>query len=584
MTAGRAIACAVGLAFLVLGVSVAIAADWPQWGGNEMKNMASAEKGLPESFVPGEKDPQGGGIRMETTQNVRWAARLGQMTCSTPTVAGGKVFIGTKRDDLGAVLCLDEATGKPLWEWTAPARQVPATIDGRKFEFSHFPRDLGVCSTVAVDGDRLYFVSQRLELVCLSVKGKPKSSAAAGKPAVLKAPAAPKPADAKPDKAPAQKPAEKAPPEKWPEGPGQAEQLWMFDVYEYGVRPSDAVDCSPVFDDKFVYICSGNGCDRQAEANKHDEDRKAPAPDAPNLMVFDKKTGKLVAKDDVRIAPRMFHGEWSSLALGKVGGKTLIFFGGGDGKCYAFEAPTAAADTPAILKMAWSVDCNPPEYQQFGDKDMILHYCLGDCRRSDALNKKNSDGTFAGMSEIIATPVFHKNRVYVAIGRDPAHGRGRGALWCIDATKTGDITQSGKIWCYQGLDRSISTVSIADGLLYVADVAGRLHCVDAETGKPYWIHETGAEVWGSTLVADGKVYFPTKKGLYVTAAGKDQKPITKITLGADVWPTPVAANGVLYVASKTYLWAVQAKPVAAAVPPAAVQPTSQPRALASGAL
>ena len=117
----------------------------------------------------------------------------------------------------------------------------------------------------------------------------------------------------------------------------------------------------------------------------------------------------------------------------------------------------------------------------------VKYYYAGDARRSTALNK--NDGTFVGMSEIIATPVFYKNRVYVAIGRDAAMGRGRGALHCIDATQTGDISATGRIWTYQGLDRSLSTVSIADGLLYVADVAGRLHCVDAETGHCYWIHE-----------------------------------------------------------------------------------------------
>lgn len=63
--------------------------------------------------------------------------------------------------------------------------------------------------------------------------------------------------------------------------------------------------------------------------------------------------------------------------------------------------------------------------------DWITHYCLGDRRVKGTLNKH--DGTFVGRSEIIATPVFVNNRVYVAIGRDPAHGRGRGALHCIDA-------------------------------------------------------------------------------------------------------------------------------------------------------
>ena len=99
----------------------------------------------------------------------------------------------------------------------------------------------------------------------------------------------------------------------------------------------------------------------------------------------------------------------------------------------------------------------------------LLH---GRQAEANGKNTKN-DGSFVGMSEIVGTPVFFKDRVYVAIGRDPEHGRGRGALHCIDATGSGDITRTGRIWTYQGLDRTLSTVSIADGLLYVCDVAGR---------------------------------------------------------------------------------------------------------------
>ena len=118
-----------------------------------------------------------------------------------------------------------------------------------------------------------------------------------------------------------------------------------------------------------------------------------------------------------------------------------------------------------------------------------VHYTLGDKRGKDTLNKLN-DGSFVGLSEIIATPVFYKDRVYVAIGRDPDHGRGRGALVCLDAGQTGDCTRTAKLWTYQGLDRSLSTVSIAEGLLYIADVAGRLHCLDAETGQLHWVYES----------------------------------------------------------------------------------------------
>ena len=108
---------------------------------------------------------------------------------------------------------------------------------------------------------------------------------------------------------------------------------------------------------------------------------------------------------------------------------------------------------------------------------------------------------------------------------------------------------SGKIWTYQGLDRTLSTVSVADGLVYISDVGGRLHCLDDATGQCYWIHDTDCETWGSTLVADGKVYMPTTKGLWVLATGKERKVLGRVTLGGKVYASPVVANGTLYVAT-----------------------------------
>jgi outer membrane protein assembly factor BamB len=179
----------------------------------------------------------------------------------------------------------------------------------------------------------------------------------------------------------------------------------------------------------------------------------------------------------------------------------------------------------------------------------------GDKRKKDSPNK--NDGLYVGPSDIIATPVFYHNRVYVALGQDPAHGRGRGMFHCIDATQTGDITQSGRIWTYDGMDRSISTAAIADGLLYIPDIAGRLHCLDAETGQCYWVYDAKAETWGGPLAADGKLYFGNQKQFLIMAQGKEPRLLSAIHLGSAVFSTPIAANGVLYVASQRYLWAVQ---------------------------
>ena len=100
-------------------------------------------------------------------------------------------------------------------------------------------------------------------------------------------------------------------------------------------------------------------------------------------------------------------------------------------------------------------------------------------------------------------------------------------------------------------------MSITDGLLYVGDVAGRLHCLEVATGQCLWVHEGNARTIASSLVADGKIYFPTERHLWVLAAGRELKVLSKISLGAAIWAPVVAANGTLYVASKNYLWAVQ---------------------------
>jgi len=467
--------------------------------------MVSEEKGLPESFVPGKKDPQGSGIIPGTTENVKWGVKVGMATYSTPAVAGGKVFIGTCVDGLGVLKCLDSRNGDLLWRWAAPAREVPEILAGGRFCFRNHPRRLGLTSTPTVEGERVYFVTHRCEVVCLDADD--------GTP------------------------------------------LWSYDMYEeVGTRPSDACHSNVLLDGDILYVCTCNGVDRYAQAREHGELRKPPAPLAPSLIALEKDTGRLVAADDERIGMRVLHGQWSSPSSGMINGRTLVFFGGGDGICYAFEALSSVPEQPVKLETVWTFDCNPSEYKEYNGLDPIAHFARGDKRRSDTLN--GNDGTFLGLNAFIASPVFYRNRVYIAIGQDPEHGRGRGALWCIDASKTGDVTSTGRIWCYQGLDRSLSTVSIADGLLYVADVAGRVHCVDAETGQCYWVHETNAEVWASTLVADGKVYLPTLRAFWVLAAGREKKALDHVSLGAPSWASSVAANGTLYVISRNYLWAV----------------------------
>jgi len=535
--------------------SVAPAADWPQWGGDNHRNMVSAEKGLPTEFVPGNRSA--GTIDPATTRNVRWVARLGSHTYGTPVVAGGRVFVGTNDFGLsdprlktargGLLKCLDAATGKTLWQLIIPRKEV----DPKEFAFDHM--HLGLCSSATVDGERLYVVSNRCEVLCLDVDGMADGNDGPfvdeGRYIVAKG--EPRKGDGadlpeRPEGCFAQI-------SPVPFSPHDGDIVWRFDMWEdprVATRPTDAANCCVLADGDFLYVCTSNGVDQWPSDTSP---LVVPAPLAPSLIVLEKHTGRLVAMDEEKIGTRLLHGQWSSPSLGVVGGRKLVFFGAGDGRCYAFEAVSEVRQEPYALEKVWSCDCIPLEYRVYED-GKLLDYRCGD--RRNPMSRNRNDGRFVGLSEIVATPVFHRDRVYVAIGRDPHHGRGRGMLTCIDATLSGDITGPGKIWTYDEIERSVSTCAIADGLLWVADVAGTLHCLDADTGRPQWVHETGEETWASPLVADGKVYLGTQRHFRVFAAGREFRLLATIRLGMPMWCTAVAANRTLYVASQRYLWAV----------------------------
>ncbi len=513
--------------------------------------MVSNERGLPDVFVPGQKKSDGSGIDLATTRNVRWVCQLGSQTFGNVTVAGGKVYVGTNdfaigdkkyQSSRGGLLkCLDESTGKLLWQLVIPRFETD------KPNFNYDCMDLGICSSPTVEENRVYLVTNRGEVLCLDTEGMANGNDGPfeeeGKFSV---PSGRQPVSP---------------------GPRDGDIIWRFDmVHDIPVWPQDASNCSILLHGDFLYVNTSNGVD-----SSHD---RLPYPDAPTLIVLDKKTGRMVAHDEEHMGRRCFHGHWSNPSLGRVGSKDLVFFGGGDGICYAFEALNVVRRSasqfttrsvvpqedlsrehgtgPVGLKKVWSFDCNPPEYK-FKDGKPIP-YRAGDVR----LHRGNeNDGTWVGPSEIIATPVFYKNRVYIATGQDPSHGRGRGMLSCIDATQTGDVTQTACVWRFNQIDRSLSTVSIADGLLYAADTFGGLYCMDPDNGHVYWSHQLHQEIWGSTLVADGKIYVGTQKSFWVLAAGKEKKILHEIKLGAPSFCTPIAANGVLYVTSHRYLWAVQ---------------------------
>ncbi len=164
-------------------------------------------------------------------------------------------------------------------------------------------------------------------------------------------------------------------------------------------------------------------------------------------------------------------------------------------------------------------------------------------------------------NNVISTPVLYKDRVYIANGQDPEHGEGVGHFYCIDATQRGDITESGRLWHYDKIGRSISTAAIHGGLIYLPDFSGFFHCFDAETGEVKWVHDTFAAVWGSPLLADGKIYLGDEDGdVVVMKPGDKEEVLAEMTMKSSVYSSVVPANGVLFIASRNQLFALAEKP------------------------
>ena len=288
--------------------------------------------------------------------------------------------------------------------------------------------------------------------------------------------------------------------------------IWRYDMMdELGVQQHNMANASPVSYGDLIFVNTSNGQD-ESHVN-------IPSPKAPAIIAVNKKTGKLVWEDN-SVGERILHGQWSSPSVGKVGDTVQVAVGQGDGWVRGYEALTG--------KKLWEFDMNP----------------------KDSVWPKTRN-------EVISTPVFYDNVVYIANGQDPEHGEGVGHLYAIDPTKRGDITETGRIWHYDKIRRSISTGSVYNGILFYSDFSGFLHALDVKTGKPFWTHDMFAAIWGSPMVIDGKVYLGDEDGdVTVLNADKTLKVIAESNMGSSVYSTPVPAHGVLYIVNRNQLYAL----------------------------
>jgi len=123
----------------------AMAADWPQWRGQN-RDAKSADTGLLQEW------PQGG-------PPLAWKAENLGGGDTAPSIANGRIFGMGNRDDEEVVWCLSEKDGSEIW----------ATPLGPAYSQRASQSKEGPGCTPTVDGDRLYVEGLAGNVACLQI-------------------------------------------------------------------------------------------------------------------------------------------------------------------------------------------------------------------------------------------------------------------------------------------------------------------------------------------------------------------------------------------------------------------------------
>ena len=147
------------------------------------------------------------------------------------------------------------------------------------------------------------------------------------------------------------------------------------------------------------------------------------------------------------------------------------------------------------------------------------------------------------------------------MGQSPGHGNGPSLIHAISPNGQGDVTESRLLWTSREVGRVVGTPIAKDGLLYVGDLGGTVHCLDAATGAHVWKHETNEAIWGCLLLAGDRLYVGNVEGsMTVLRAGRRKELLAQIEMDAPLYSRPALIGDALYLATANRLYLIAAKP------------------------
>ena len=299
-----------------------------------------------------------------------------------------------------------------------------------------------------------------------------------------------------------------------------ADIVWELDICgRLGVFPHEATNSEVLAVGDRLVVSTSNG--------QNEGHTRVPSPRAPSLIAVEKRSGEVVWRA-IGAGQHVLHGQWSSPAAANVNGRTQVLFGGGDGWLRSYDAASGHE--------VWRFDGNP-KGSRFLPRPGVL-----------------------SRGSIIASPVFADGRVFVAMGQSPGHGNGPSLIHAINPNGQGDVTASRLLWTSRDVGRVVGTPIVKDGLLYVGDLGGTIHCLDAATGAHIWKHETNEAIWGSVLLVGDRLYVGNVGGdMTVLRAGRRKEVLGRIEMDGALYSPPAPIGDALYVATANRLYFIAAK-------------------------
>ena len=157
---------------------------------------------------------------------------------------------------------------------------------------------------------------------------------------------------------------------------------------------------------------------------------------------------------------------------------------------------------------------------------------------------------------IVPTPVIVDGLIYAPTRKKP--------LLALKVGGTGDITESHKVWKYEGSGAPDVPSPICDGkYFYMVDDRGLVTCLDAKTGTVIWGPETTTEgiVSASPILSEGKLYILNEKAVTsIVSVGSEFKLLATNELdGTYTLASPAVSGSQLFIRTSTFLYCIGSK-------------------------